>query len=352
VIDQTLLDAVTPRIVELQYRSREPISVYLDSPGGSILIAARLRALLTAPSHDHVAPCRIIAAVTNQAASAAADLLAFSDYAVAYPGSRIYFHGTRRSNLPEVTAESALVLTQSLRQDNDFFAGELAARAKDRFFFRYIILRARFAEVRSQPEYHDDNDLECFVRLIAQNLSPVGGNILKRAVERNTRYSQLAARFFGTRRVNRLIRDGRIRAWESELLRIILSNRNNEERMGLSIKPELPEMLEEFNLFMSVLGNHANDRVDDLAERWDLFFLDPETLAAYQAASESDKVTLREGMREPIRTVWLLFAAICSVLQEGEFDLTAEDAYWLGLIDEVLGSNLSNYRMFAEFERS
>jgi hypothetical protein len=41
---------------------------------------------------------------------------------------------------------------------------------------------------------------------------------------------------------------------------------------------------------------------------------------------------------------------LCHALQEGENELTATDAYWLGLVDEVVGKNLLSARSFEEFK--
>ena len=48
--------------------------------------------------------------------------------------------------------------------------------------------------------------------------------------------------------------------------------------------------------------------------------------------------------------MWSFFVALCHALQEGENELTARDAYWLGLADEVMGEKgLPCMRMFAEY---
>lgn len=41
---------------------------------------------------------------------------------------------------------------------------------------------------------------------------------------------------------------------------------------------------------------------------------------------------------------------MCHALQEGENELSATDAYWLGLVDEVVGEELWNLRLLYEFE--
>ena len=36
VIDQQMVNRLTPEIISLHHKSRDPITVYIDSPGGSI----------------------------------------------------------------------------------------------------------------------------------------------------------------------------------------------------------------------------------------------------------------------------------------------------------------------------
>ena len=83
-----------PEILGLQFESRAPITAYIDSPGGSVGAAQQLAALLKAPDQNSDR-CRILTVATALAASAAADLLVDGDYALAYPNSKVHFHGTR-----------------------------------------------------------------------------------------------------------------------------------------------------------------------------------------------------------------------------------------------------------------
>ena len=81
---------------------------------------------------------------------------------------------------------------------------------------------------------------------------------------------------------------------------------------------------------------------------WAGAFIPVEDLEKFIKAPPADRTRMAREITDKILPVWLLFAAVCSALQEGECILTAEDAYWLGLIDEVIGSGLAHYRAFAE----
>src|SRR3954470_19336568 len=88
-ISQSTVDALTHQIISLTNASADPISVYIDSPGGSIFHADSLRRLLSARNQDGL-QCRLITVATTQAASAAASFLSSGDYALAYPHT--YLH--------------------------------------------------------------------------------------------------------------------------------------------------------------------------------------------------------------------------------------------------------------------
>lgn len=58
-INKELLHKLAPQINELRCTSCEPITVYIDSVGGDIEVAERLRGLLTAPTPEGES-CRLV----------------------------------------------------------------------------------------------------------------------------------------------------------------------------------------------------------------------------------------------------------------------------------------------------
>lgn len=85
-LNQKLLDRVQPENLALSTKSDEPITVYINSPGGTNTVGQRIRDLLS--------PCRTITVACQKAQSAAADLLSAGDWAIAQPGSMLLYHGT------------------------------------------------------------------------------------------------------------------------------------------------------------------------------------------------------------------------------------------------------------------
>jgi hypothetical protein len=49
-----------------------------------------------------------------------------------------------------------------------------------------------------------------------------------------------------------------------------------------------------------------------------------------------------------LEPLWFLVISLARTLQEGEFPINPEEAYWLGLIDEIVGSKLPSLRMRSE----
>lgn len=144
-IDQNLVDRLTPTINSLRLASCDPITAYIDSLGGSSFHAETIRRLIKAPNPDG-GVCRVITVATGTAASAAADLLTLGDYAIAYPHSSIFYHGTQRSADTALTYEVASSLASSLEELNERFAVRLARRAFPRFCIRMSQLKDQFKE--------------------------------------------------------------------------------------------------------------------------------------------------------------------------------------------------------------
>jgi ATP-dependent protease ClpP protease subunit len=137
-ISDDLISELGPRIIMLR-QSAEPLCVYIDSAGGSVFYAKRLLSLLTSPRQDgHTS--WIITICIGFAASAAADLLALGDYAIAYPFSVIHHHGTRQSE-QAVTVENISNIESSLRETNEDFAIRLATKVFHRLIVRILQIR-------------------------------------------------------------------------------------------------------------------------------------------------------------------------------------------------------------------
>ena len=180
-IDEELVSELTLPILRLQAQPQSPITVIIDSRGGSVAAMEQLERLLRAKDIDGNGPCAIITVVTGRAMSAAADLLSAGDYAYAYPGSAIHCHGVRQPLDLPVTAETASFMAEWLRAGNDRYAFMLAQRCAQRFMLRFVSLRRDFDTIRKEAESEHGlegdesndqlDDLTCFVVALARRVS-------------------------------------------------------------------------------------------------------------------------------------------------------------------------------------
>ena len=202
-LDDEMVARLTPRILALQSQSRDPICVYINSPGGFPRCAEALLNLLRLSNQDIAEPCRIITAVTVQAASAAADLLASGDYAIAFPKSTVLHHGVRQSTGAPSTLESTARLNELLRISNSLYAMELAKKSEDRFTFRFYSVMDEFAAIRAKKGDPNLSDYACFVEVIREKLSSDAKKIFDKAVNRAERYKALISSVGGSSEWNK-----------------------------------------------------------------------------------------------------------------------------------------------------
>jgi ATP-dependent protease ClpP protease subunit len=355
-ITQELVYRLTPRIVELLHESREPITLYIDSPGGSVPLASQILNLLHAPSQDTVYPCKLITVTTTNAHSSGAILLSAGDYAIAGPNSLIHFHGVRMYRGDAITVEKASDAAKNLRESNDRSAMILARNCSQRFFFRVISLRSEFNGYRAaNPQAEHDKD--CFLGLILPLLSPWGAQVVKNAEVRVKRYAALSKSVISNPAVVKQLAKvmapgGAYSKLEAEMLRAIIAFevKSNSKRPDWTFSSRgLSQVTDDFLLLNEYIGHHQNDWIEGFCERWKDFVLEPADKEKIEKLPEDQRKAARVAKLTPmLLPLWLFLGAICRVLHEAESPLTATDAFWLGLIDEVIGADLPTLRKVVE----
>jgi ATP-dependent protease ClpP protease subunit len=351
-ITQGTLDQIGPTILRLQFSSRQPITLYIDSPGGETRSAEALNNLLRAGTQDSALPCRLITVATTTAASAAADLLAGADYALAYPYSRILFHGVRQG-ADVLTREEATLLAQRMASYNENFALELARNCIFRFIFRVVLLRPEFHSIRERENNLSLSDSQCMTFALQDRVSPGLRDLLlasfDQSVEIETRDAYVAEKLraydlgtlpeaeFGVL-VFKSILD-----YELELLK-------QKNYPPWSLTQSFGDIEDKFLLLIDMHQDHHNRMIRMLCERWGEFFLAPAEGEGYESKTEGDRTDwLLHAVEGRLRPIWFFFVSICRQLQKQDYWLSSADAYWLGLIDEVIGrDDLSNLRIIAE----
>lgn len=339
-IDASMVSRLTPQIIKLQQESREPITVVINSNGGSVASLVTLKHLLKAPSQDLGEGCRLITVVPTFAASAAADLLSAGDYAVAYPKSNVLYHGTRLSD-SELTAERSSYLAQLLRLTLEGTAMDLARDVGFRFFFRFIASRSQFSNIRASLKKPALNDLSCFLEYIRPKLSRTASEILTIAEGRYNRYAEVLD--FVSKKLRRIKTSKTELELDGIRLKAIVDFeiKENSSAPGWSLQFQgVHKVTEDFLLYHEYRNVTSSRRFKGWCLAYGRFLVSDDEANQLDSIIDHDEKVEKwtERVRDDIQPIWSFFVALCFTLQRGENDaFTAQDAYWLGLIDEVLG---------------
>lgn len=352
-IRQVLVERLTPEIMRLRHESADPITAYIDSYGGDIQPAEIIRNLVQSPNQDGQRP-RLITVATGTAASAAADLLTLGDYAIAYPHAQIIYHGTKRAAPTGLTVEAASSIAQSLQQANEMFAARLATKAFDRFIIRLMLFKNEFqsyaADVQASP------NIVPLIQAMCKRLSSDASRLVKQAALMQRDIKNLSNAV--NRHLKRLKRKREPSGFEMEVLKGILQHSAREfaKKNRLLSQGGLFEVEAQFRILWDFhFGGHQQ-----LVERWvntyGRNFLPADEAKVYDAfppdKTNAKAEWLKERTNQKIRFLWYFTVSLCRMLQTADFRLTPEDAYWLGLVNEITGrsDDLPNERILIEAE--
>jgi ATP-dependent protease ClpP protease subunit len=350
-IDQQLVDRISPAINQLRLESTDPITVYIDSPGGQIMLAETIRHHLQAPNPDGER-CRLITVVTSRAASAAADFAALGDYAIAYPYADLVYHGSRINSDMTLTTEMAATVARSLQQTNENFAVRLARRAFPRFLLRLTQFSDKF------KAFSEGADLSVLTDLLKADLSRTNAQLVTSALQRQKFIGDLTMSV-GKHLLKFKHRGANFSSlrFEGEMLRAIVNHKSKVHRGDRWLLSEtgLQEVSEDFNLLFDFhWGPHRQE-----LEKWyktygEIFLSDSERKEYGELGGvDADKDKwLVEKSESKMRPIWYLTISIARLLQKDDYTLPARDAYWLGLVDEVPGSDLPCIRHSAEVDKT
>lgn len=351
-INQFLVEKLTPEILRLRQESHDPITVYIDSLGGGVAVAETLRNLITCPDQDG-RQRRLITVVTGTAASAAADFLALGDYSIAYPHSRIIYHGTRRS-ASSITVEKASSLAQQLQNDNEWFALRLAKKAFGRF-----IPRMFWSLGESLQKYINDAgvpDIGVIINDLKKRVTQT--HLIETAWERQQSIHNLSegvlTRFRSGKRTKKLSELD----FEMKFFKAILKKNEKDFSKNKILLSEggMSKISADFQLLLDFYFGDYSKSVKLWTSIYGQFFLSKEETNYYNKLLEDDakKTWVLKNSQKKIGALWYFMVSICRILQTDDFDLSPRDAYWLGLVNEVSGNlELPNERlMFADVAQS
>lgn len=310
-LDEALLKRLMPQIVALVTRSREPVTLFLNSSGGSGEVAEALLTVLRWTTRgDERSPCRIITVAESKAESAAAELLSAGDFAMASPDSKLLYHGGRWPvTMHGLTGEWEKA-ARKLPSFHEAQAVALARNSVRRFLFVVRSCRSLFARHRADQADPTLTDMDCFHAILREKLSPAAQNVF-----------DLAIRLFACQNglllhVQKKLRRGRA-ATEAQIQKSMFY-------AGASF---------EFDNANDEAWEERLSRISDHFYFLNSYF-DTRRLRDWVAGlSKPDVDTDVEA--DYFLQFRMFFLALCRALQQGENHITAMDAVWFGLIDTL-----------------
>jgi hypothetical protein len=111
-----------------------------------------------------------------------------------------------------------------------------------------------------------------------------------------------------------------------------------------------------YSLLCDFFEHHHREMIEKLKNRWlEDFFNNPLHDTAFLKTGKADFSSKQDWWKAVFQymdtmcfSIWFLFVFFCRQLQTGDFPMTATEAYWLGLIDEVIGLDLASPRRLVE----
>ena len=231
-----------------------------------------MASLLRCPGQDGIAP-RLITVVTGSAHSAAADLLAAGDYAIAYPEAQVHYHGTRRYLDEGITVEAAQSIADDLQAANEQFAIRLAERSIERFMFLFLCQRGSLVKAREELKLQSAPEVDVFGAVLTRNLSIHLRRLPHKAMEDYREATELSSFIW-----DKLKWQGRdIADVEADILRLILDyelERNQGKNWTLT-RGGLGKAVSDFVMFNDFsFGAHRQFLDKFVAKRWGIYAKD------------------------------------------------------------------------------
>jgi hypothetical protein len=225
---------------------------------------------------------------------------------------------------------------------------ELARKIERRIMLRFLLSRDRFDAVRRKNPSKRITDVECFLNVISGTLSEGAKKLLDTARNRQGRYNKLL------RIAKRSSKGNTITETEATRLKAIVDfevTSNKRNKNWTFAGGGLMRLSEDFFLLNEHLTGSQSNRINQFCTQWGRFALDKDAKNEIDQIPEpSRNEKLIKKVRPLLEPLWAFFVALCHALQEGENDLTSTDAFWLGLVDEVMGEkDLPSLRYIAEF---
>ena len=294
----------------LRKRSQDPIIVHIRSGGGEVDVFYDLVKLFKA--EEHGATGHKIITIGHNVRSAATYLLVIGHYAYAAKATKLHFHGVRCRNgkgWKTSTREKSLALAIKLDSENRKIAMLMTGKVYPRLAARYLGSKVK---ISPKKPHRPLILLERFIQEISEHLSSdKPRKLLYEAFDRLRLLSGLKPQLFPTRKLQQT---ACLAANEAALYQAIIAFELGDNREnGWALRPEVAaEMMMDYFLARDILHGAG-------------FSFSPSPV--FEPGSKMGLIDWH---------LQCLSLAFCQRLLMGEHAIDANDAYWLGLIDDVL----------------
>lgn len=339
------------QVSKLKADSNDPITVYINSLGGGIRELEIIDGILRSPSIGGE-PCPYVTVAVGNAASAAANLLAFGFYAYAYEHSLIYFHGARRIDIPEAAAEDATQLANELQRRNLKISRKLAISVIARLAYTYTSLLSDFKKIKVQKVPQEFESLVRYFKFVGKNLSPRARHLATSTYKQMEAARELSEKILPVvvpklgKRINPAADDAKV------LIGVIKHElKINKGKSWLLDERGVSQIVTDYLLLRDYnLGEHTV-MVRKVLDHFGVGFLTDKEFKKYESLKGDGKKTLEllsQCAAPHLLPLWYFAVSLCRQLMRGEHQLTPPDAYYLGLVDEVIGTKLIGRRLVTE----
>jgi ATP-dependent protease ClpP protease subunit len=333
-----LAEMVLPQILKLRQECELPITVFIHSRGGqTTTLEAIDRALQTA--HYGVASPRIITVALGNVSSSGASLLLLGDYAIAYPGSELWFHGIRVGEI-DVTVEHAQKTAGRLARLNRKISQRIARQVVRRIMFRFLQVRS---SLPGKGKLQPCDWVKLFVTAISGRLGQAAEELFKRTCNKVEGASSLSEKVLATIKFSKTHNPKRD---DPKVLRALLQDEiRNAKGMAWELdEAGMGQLIRDYFLLRSFHEAQSDPVYSKLIGHYGPEFFSPKEAQQFVKLKAEDNDEAMEFLTQIshpyLSHFWYFTAALSDNLFTGENQISATDAYWMGLIDEVMGTKL------------
>lgn len=328
------LGTLMRRIQELKSASSNPITVYIKSRGGSIRTLDAIENTIRSAAQNGNR-CKLIAVGRAKVQSAAAYLLAASDYSYVEAGTELIFHGARRviyRRPKSLTREEAIHTAMRLGNQNRTTATKMARAIIARMLRRHATPPI-LSKLINEPMDH--MPMRIFVSIIdsikAALISEQSIRIIDESMNHTVALNALTRQFCES-----LSQKGFEKSTlkDHDIMKHCFASSVTDERASNEVN--LINVILEFLFVSEIFSQKSHVIVDDLVLNLSLYS-SIHNDATLRGASTSKRNAERENFtRNTALLLWQFALSFSHRLLIGDNGFGANDACGLGLVDKVI----------------